>query len=148
VAQGGAGEPGAASGPASALSAASVPAGGPATLSGGATREGAERGEAGDARDSDAFAAGSSGRGSAARAAAFRIVSPLEGDRYQIPPDVDPRYATIALRAEGALGDGAVRWWMDGARVPGGRWRLRSGAHTIRAMAASGRVAEVRFEVQ
>ncbi|HEX2780917.1 MAG TPA: penicillin-binding protein 1C, partial [Gemmatimonadaceae bacterium] len=29
---------------------------------------------------------------------AFHIVSPLDGDRYAVPPSVDPRYATIPLR--------------------------------------------------
>ena len=42
-------------------------------------------------------------------AAGFRIVSPLEGDRYQVPPGVEARYATIALRAAGAPGDAPVR---------------------------------------
>jgi penicillin-binding protein 1C len=85
-------------------------------------------------------------QGSAPRSA-FRIVSPREGDRYQIPPDVDPRYATIALTAAASPADGAVRWWVDGVRVRGGRWQLRSGPHTVRAVASSGRSAEVNIEV-
>src|SRR5262249_48094353 len=42
----------------------------------------------------------------------FRIVSPQDGDRYRVPPGVDARYATIALRAVGS--PGAVRWSVDG----------------------------------
>jgi len=81
-------------------------------------------------------------------AAGFRIVSPLQGDRYQVPPGVEARYATIALRAAGAPGDAPVRWWVDGAPTRSARWQLRPGRHSIRAVAASGRVAEVAVEVR
>jgi penicillin-binding protein 1C len=80
--------------------------------------------------------------------AGFRIVSPLQGDRYQVPPGVEARYATIALRAAGAPGDAPVRWWVDGAPTRSARWQLRPGRHSIRAVAASGRVAEVTVEVR
>src|SRR5213076_2197540 len=33
--------------------------------------------------------------------APFRILSPQDGDRYTLPVGVDPRYATLALRAAG-----------------------------------------------
>jgi membrane carboxypeptidase/penicillin-binding protein PbpC len=81
-------------------------------------------------------------------AAGFRIVSPLQGDRYQVPPGVEARYATIALRAAGEPGDAPVRWWVDGAPTRSARWQLRPGSHSIRAVAASGRVAEVTVEVR
>ena len=88
------------------------------------------------------------GPSAAQPATGFRIVSPLQGDRYQVPPGVDPRYATIALRAAGAPGDVPVRWWVDGAPTRSARWQLRPGRHSIRAVAASGRVAEVTVEVR
>jgi len=88
------------------------------------------------------------GRAEAYRAAGFRIVSPLQGDRYQVPPGVEARYATIALRAAGAPGDAPVRWWVDGAPTRSARWQLRPGRHSIRAVAASGRVAGVTVEVK
>jgi penicillin-binding protein 1C len=84
----------------------------------------------------------------AAADTAFRIVSPLAGDRYAIPPGVDPRYATIALRAVGAAADEPVRWAVDGRPTADTRWRLRSGTHAISAVAASGRTARVTIQVQ
>jgi hypothetical protein len=129
VAQGGAGEP------ARTLTLVAGPAGADSAV---ADRPLAE----------EAPGLGKAGPARAGADARFRIVSPLQGDRYQIPPDVDPRYATIALRAVGASDDGAVRWWVDGSRVVSGRWQLRRGAHAARAVAASGRSAEVTFEVK
>jgi membrane carboxypeptidase/penicillin-binding protein PbpC len=78
----------------------------------------------------------------------FRVVSPLDGDRYQVPPGMDPRYATIPLRAAGAASDQPVRWLVDGRETPSTRWQLRPGVHAFRAVAASGREAEVRIEVR
>jgi penicillin-binding protein 1C len=78
----------------------------------------------------------------------FRIVSPLHGDRYQVPPGVDPRYATIALRAAGAPNDAPVRWWVDGRPTRAARWQLRPGAHAFRAVARSGHVAEATISVR
>ncbi len=84
----------------------------------------------------------------AAADTAFHIVSPLDGDRYQVPPGVDARYATIALRAVGAAGDEPVRWFVDGRGTAAARWQLRPGRHVIRAVGASGRVAQAGIEVQ
>jgi penicillin-binding protein 1C len=84
----------------------------------------------------------------AASDSGFSIVSPLQGDRYEIPPGTDPRYATIGLRAAGAPGDEPVRWWVDGRPERAARWRLRSGTHAIRAVAASGRSDEVTIQVR
>jgi Penicillin-Binding Protein C-terminus Family/Bacterial Ig-like domain len=78
----------------------------------------------------------------------FAITSPMDGDRYAIPPGIDPHYATIPLRATGAGRDGPVRWWIDGRPTRATRWRLESGAHVIRAVGASGRTATVRIEVR
>ncbi len=83
----------------------------------------------------------------AAADSGFRIISPLDGDRYAVPPGVDPRYATIALRAVGAPGDEPVRWYVDGRRAVTPRWQLRPGRHAIRAVAASGRVARATIQV-
>jgi hypothetical protein len=76
----------------------------------------------------------------------FRILSPLDGDRYQVPAGVDARYATLPLRAAGAPA-GAVRWYVDGRRVGAARWPLEPGAHRIRAVSTRGDTAEVRVEV-
>jgi penicillin-binding protein 1C len=78
----------------------------------------------------------------------FRIVSPLDGDRYAVPPGMDARYATIALRAVGRPEDEPVRWLVDGRRTGSTRWQLRAGMHTIRAVAASGRTARATIEVR
>ena len=85
--------------------------------------------------------------GPAPAAESFRIISPRDGDRYQVPPGVDPRYATIALRAGGS-GTGAVRWFVDGRAVPPGRWTLRPGVHVVRALAGSGTRDTARIEVE
>ena len=77
----------------------------------------------------------------------FQIVSPLDGDRYRIPPDSDPRYATIALRAAGP-GTPAARWYVDGARYAGTRWTLVPGTHHIRALGAGGQQAEISITVE
>jgi hypothetical protein len=61
----------------------------------------------------------------------FRIVSPLDGDRYSVPPSVDPRYSTVALRTAGATD--AVRWSVDGKAVALPRLTLVPGTHVIRA---------------
>ncbi|HET7230458.1 MAG TPA: penicillin-binding protein 1C [Longimicrobium sp.] len=75
----------------------------------------------------------------------FRIVSPRDGDRYAVPAGVDARYATLTFHAAGV--DAPVRWYVDGAEVPGGRWRLAQGAHRVRAQAATGAMDEVRIVV-
>jgi len=77
----------------------------------------------------------------------FQIVSPRSGDRYEIPPGIDARYATIALRASTTPGDGAVRWFIDGRRVLASRWALEPGTHVVRAVTASGASDETRIEV-
>jgi penicillin-binding protein 1C len=78
----------------------------------------------------------------------LRIVSPLDGDRYAIPPGVEARYATIALRAVGAPEDEPLRWFVDGRRIASSRWQLRAGTHAIRAVGASGRASRVTIEVR
>jgi penicillin-binding protein 1C len=75
------------------------------------------------------------------------ITSPERGDRYRIPPGVDGRYATIALRATGAPAGVLIRWRVDGRVVSGGRWALVPGRHRLRAEA--GVLAdEVEIEVE
>lgn len=61
----------------------------------------------------------------------FEITSPVEGDHYRVPPGVEGRYATIALRAAGNTQP--VRWYVDGAPVAHPRWPLAPGRHRIRA---------------
>jgi len=79
--------------------------------------------------------------------AQFQIVSPRDGDRYEIPPGIDPRYATIALRAAAAPADGAVRWFVDGRQIHNSRYVLTPGTHVFRAVAASGATDETRIDV-
>ena len=81
----------------------------------------------------------------AASPAGFRIVSPLDGDRYSVPPSVDARYSTIALRAAGARS--AVRWSVDGRPFADGRLALVPGPHLIEAE-AGGQRREVRIIVE
>jgi hypothetical protein len=80
--------------------------------------------------------------------AGFRITSPLDGDRYQVPPGVDARYATISLRAAGARDPASVRWWVDGRAWRGSRLPLTLGEHLIRASTARGESAEARIVVE
>jgi penicillin-binding protein 1C len=76
--------------------------------------------------------------------AGFRILSPLDGDRYAVPPSVDARYATIALRATGA--SGTVRWTVDDRPVASARLPLVRGTHVVRAL-SGGESREVRITV-
>lgn len=77
----------------------------------------------------------------------FRITSPMDGDRYQLPPGVEARYATVALRAGGARDSVAIRWYVDGRAWPGGRLQLAPGTHIITARAGR-EVDEVRIVVE
>ena len=79
----------------------------------------------------------------------FHILSPQDGDRYALPVGVDPRYATLALRAAGGPGSRAsVRWFVDGRPVAGERWTLAPGRHAIRAETVRGERDEVRIDVR
>jgi hypothetical protein len=62
-----------------------------------------------------------------------------------VPPGVDARYATIALRATG--GGSAVEWSVDGQRVTAARFHLRPGRHRIVARSASGALDSVTVQV-
>ena len=76
----------------------------------------------------------------------FRIVSPLDGDRYSIPVGVESHYASVALRARG-VGADQVRWMVDGKPHPADRWSLTPGTHEIRAVSARGDTARIRVVV-
>ena len=78
--------------------------------------------------------------------ARFRIVSPLDGDRYGAPPGVDAKYATIPLRAVG-LGSTRVEWTVDGQSFDGTRWTLAPGMHLITAKSERGASASARITV-
>jgi penicillin-binding protein 1C len=84
----------------------------------------------------------------AADTAGFRIVSPRNGDRYQIPPGVPARYATVALLAVGSGSERGVSWFVDGHPAPSSRLVLEPGAHSIRAVAAGRAYDEVRVVVE
>ena len=81
------------------------------------------------------------------RSARFRLVSPLDGDRYAIPTGVEARYATISLRAAGR-GAGRVRWSIDGRPYESERWPLAIGTHVVTATAGNGDVAQARITVE
>ncbi|HEU5218604.1 MAG TPA: penicillin-binding protein 1C [Gemmatimonadales bacterium] len=65
--------------------------------------------------------------------ARFHITSPAAGDVYRFVPGVDPRYATVGLRAVGVPRAGRIRWWVDGHAVAGSRLPLVPGKHRVRA---------------
>jgi penicillin-binding protein 1C len=73
------------------------------------------------------------------------ITSPENGDRYQIPPGVEGRYATIALRAAGAPSGKPLLWFVDGHPVANARWAIQPGRHRVRAEAGT---ASDEVEVQ
>jgi len=75
------------------------------------------------------------------------ITSPVNGDRYRLPPGVEGRYATIALRATGTPTGQPLRWFVDGHPVAGARWAIQPGRHRVRAQAGSmSDEVEVRVE--
>jgi penicillin-binding protein 1C len=76
----------------------------------------------------------------------FHIVSPLDGDRYAIPPGVDSKYSTIPLRATGPGAD-RVEWTVDGKTHDGERWSLAPGSHVINAKSTHGTTATARITV-
>jgi penicillin-binding protein 1C len=78
---------------------------------------------------------------------AFRMLSPLDGDRYAIPSGVDARYATISLRAAGR-GAERVRWTIDGHLFTRSRWSLEPGTHVVQATSESGETAEAHIVVE
>ena len=82
-----------------------------------------------------------------AAAAPFRMVSPLDGDRYSIPAGVESRYASVALRVGGA-GAERVRWSIDGKRYERDRWPLMLGTHEIRAVSARGDTVRATVTVE
>jgi penicillin-binding protein 1C len=78
----------------------------------------------------------------------FRITSPLDGDRYQVPPGVYSRYSTVALSVAGARDPASVRWFVDGSEWHRGRLPLTPGEHLIRAVTPHGDSAAARITVE
>ncbi|HEX2217523.1 MAG TPA: penicillin-binding protein 1C [Gemmatimonadales bacterium] len=78
----------------------------------------------------------------------FHIVSPRDRDVYRLPPGVEARYATVALRAVGGRPGAAVRWIVDGVPHRDRRWTLQPGRHRVRAVTAAGDSAEVTVSVE
>jgi penicillin-binding protein 1C len=76
----------------------------------------------------------------------YRILSPLDGEIYEIPVGVPPRYATIPLLA--ATAAGAIHWEVNGQPFRGARWPLVPGSHIIQATWANGAKDSVRIEVR
>ena len=77
----------------------------------------------------------------------FHITSPGAGDRYSVPPGVDRRYATIALRSAGSSEPAGIHWTVNGKEVRGGRWTLEPGRFTVTARARNGEIDSIHFEV-
>ena len=120
------------------LAAATVPAAAVASADLGA----ADAAAASSAADAD------ESRASAVDRDGFRITSPRDGDHYQVPPGVDPRYATVALRSAGARIPASVSWLVDGRVWSASRLPLTPGEHLIRARTSCGDSAEVRIVVE
>jgi hypothetical protein len=93
-----------------------------------------------DARKVDMTVAGSAGT---TRTRPF-ITSPRDGDAYEIPPGLDPRYSTLPLTAsrEGA------RWFVDDRPFTGARWPITTGRHVVRALWDGGASDSVRILVR
>jgi penicillin-binding protein 1C len=80
-------------------------------------------------------------------ASAFHITSPSSGDIFRFVPGVDPRYATIGLRAAGAPRAARITWTVDGRRLTTTRLQLVPGRHRIGAAAGNLR-DEILIEVR
>ena len=115
----------------------------PAEFAEWAERSGRSR-TAADGIPDQGAARASAAAGTGPAASALRIVAPRHGDLYRLPPGVDPRYATIALRTAGA-GPG-VRWSVNG-RAVAGRWPLARGEHLVLATRGAERDS-VRIRVE
>jgi len=77
----------------------------------------------------------------------FQILSPLDGDKYSLPPGVEAKYATIPLRANGP-GAERVEWTVDGRGYASERWPLSPGTHVFQATSKRGETARVRIVVE
>jgi penicillin-binding protein 1C len=82
----------------------------------------------------------------AEESSAKRILSPLDGDRYERPVGVEARYATIPLIAGSA--EKRVRWQVDGRPHRSPRWQLAEGDHLITAVWPDGARDSVRVTVR
>jgi len=72
-----------------------------------------------------------------------RILSPLDGDVLEVPPGLEPKYATLPLTAS----ESGAMWQVDGRQFDGVRWRLSPGSHTITAEWPDGQRDSVRIRV-
>jgi penicillin-binding protein 1C len=78
------------------------------------------------------------------------IVSPHDGDRFFLAPDLPAAVQTIRLRAEGGGGVAPI-WAVNGVRVGEGRelrWALAPGRHRITAQAVSVGAASISIQVE
>ncbi len=78
----------------------------------------------------------------------FHILSPRDGDVYRLPPGVEARYATVALRVAGGSPGATVRWAVDGVPHGGRRLTLQPGRHRVSAVSTAGDSAEVTVSVE
>ena len=76
----------------------------------------------------------------------FRLVSPVDGDVYRVPPGVPREYASIALRVAGT-GRG-LRWYVNGKRYEGTRLSLERGTHLVRVESADRGALQARIVVE
>ena len=77
---------------------------------------------------------------------AFRLLSPIDGDVYRVPPGVPAEYSSIPLRVAGARG--SLAWYVDGKPHSAARLALRRGTHVVRVEAAGGAALEARIIVE
>ena len=75
-----------------------------------------------------------------------RLISPLDGDVYRVPPGVPSEYASIPLRVAGARDP--LRWYVDGKPHPASRLALVRGTHIVRVDAGRAGVLEARIVVE
>ena len=81
-----------------------------------------------------------------ADAAGLRILSPEHGDVFRFVPGVEPRFATIGLRAGGVPAGITPRWYVDGRPLQRPRLGLVPGKHVVR-LEAGRDTREVTVEV-
>ena len=98
------------------------------------------------ARPDAVHGSGTRSAGLPAHDSTFRLLSPMDGDVYRVPPGVPGRYASIPLRAVGA--EGELRWFVNGSPHPGGRLPLARGNHLIRAESSRRGAVEARIVVE
>ncbi len=82
-----------------------------------------------------------------AASSTLRILSPLDGDAYEVPPATDARYATLPVNATPGPDGRPPRIFVNGTPLDATRWRLQPGRHVFRAVWSTGHVDSVHINV-